>query len=100
MKVKMGKQNNKEAVRNLVESEAVNDKGLDEIEVWSRLRTLLRAGRKCKSTRGGKKLRNIWKRRQWVAQELDRVDTSGFEMIEWSEQYLYIGHSQWEILEY
>ncbi len=106
-KAKMGKNNNKGAVRDRVESGAVKDLGWEEKEVWRRTEDLVKSW--MKKQRGMrvvnvqeevKKLRKNRIEKKWVAQEFGRVDTSGFKRIESSEEHLCIRNSRGEILGY
>ncbi len=103
----MGKEENKGAVRDLVESGAVKDMGWEEKEVWWRAEDLVKSWKK--KQRGMrvvevqeevKNLRKNGKGRERVAQAFGRVDTSGFESIESSEEHLCIRNSRGEILGY
>ncbi len=103
----MGKKENKSEVRNWVESGAVRDMGWDEKEVWRRAEDLVKSWKK--KQRGVrvvevqeevKKLRKNVKGRERVAQAFGRVDTSGLERIESSEEHLCIRNSRGEILGY
>jgi hypothetical protein len=103
----MGKEENKSAVRDLVETGAVKDMGWEEKEVWRRVEDLVKSWKK--RQRGMRvvdvqeeviKLRKDGKGRERVAQAFGRVYTSGFERIESSEEHLCIRNSRGEVLGY
>jgi hypothetical protein len=103
----MGKKDIKGAVRDLVESGAVRDMGWEEKDVWRRAEDLVKSWNK--RQRGMrvvevqevvKKFQKNGKGRERVAREFGRVDTSGIERIESSEEHLCIRNSRGEILGY
>jgi hypothetical protein len=97
----------KSAVRDLVESGTVRDMGWNEKEVWRWAEDLLKSWKE--KQRGMrvvevqeevKKLPKNGKGRERVAQAFGRVDKSGFERIESSEEHQCIRNSRGEILGY